>query len=752
MGILDSATTAAENISRSLSSSGPAAALSTVGSAIGAGLSGISNIVGNILSGAVSQVTAKLPMPNMLSPYASYNCIFTLSVLDDDTYNFPDKSYMQGRTAKGGPLPIILKSGHGDPANRPNTIYGKHDFIIDDVVIDSIIGWERGNNTNATNVSFKIIEPYSMGMFLMSLQTAAYQNGHKNWKDAPYLLTIEFEGAMQNGIMQTIPYTKRCMPIKLTDMTMNTDQKGSVYDVKALPYNESAFGKTVSGFKNDVSISGTTVQEALQTGEKSLQAIINSRYKQIAKDNGIEVPDEIVILFPIDTASETNAPAGSEETKDSATTNTSSNDVEKKLGLSRSSDNGTLVQKKEQVNIIGQSVLGFDNSRKGTTPMAKDDAVYDTKSGIFKRGNITIDPKANDFKFSQDSDIINAINQIIMSSKYPADSLNPANITPEGFREWWRVESQVYVKTSDANLTSTGVKPKIYVFRVVPYKAHTSKVLPPNTTAPGMDQLMKQAVKKYSYMYMGSNTEVLKFEIQYSGSFISTMAADGGLKSMDVATGDQQSVSDKDPDGNIKPLPAGTEPPKPGQGVVGAQVSYSAVKARTDLLGGGGPETEAQRAARLFHDAITEGVDMQNINMEIMGDPFWIAQSGQGNYTAQSTQYINLNKDATVNYQNGEVDIIVEFRTPSDINQATGLYNFNAPVGVAQFNGLYAIKNVVSKFSAGKFTQVLQGMRRKGQPQDNPKSTPDPTKTYNTSTPSTVKSEETQVIAGDEGE
>ena len=753
MGLLDSATTAVDNITRSLSTSGPASALSSIGESIGAGLSGISNIVGNILSGNVSNVTAKLPMPNMLSPYASYNCIFTLSVLDDDTYNFPDKTYMQGRTSKGGPLPIILKSGSGDPSNRVTTVYGKFDFLIDDVNIESIIGLEKGNNTNATNISFKVFEPYSMGLFLMSLQTAAYQLGHKNWKDAPYLLTIDFEGALQTGVMQKIPYTKRCIPIKLTDLTLSTDSKGSVYEVNALPYNEQAFGKTVAGLKTDVSVSGTTVQEALQSGEKSLQATINARYKQIAKDNGIEVPDEIVILFPIDVASEASgSKGGSEESKDGATTNTAATDIEKKLGLSRSSDNGTLVQKKEEVNIIGKSSLGFDNARKGATPMAKDNQVYDTTTGIFKRGNITIDPKSNDFKFSQNSDVTNAINQVIMASKYPADSLDPSNLTPEGFREWWRIETQVYIRTSDANLTSTGVKPKVYVYRIVPYKAHASKVLPQNTTAPGMAELKKQAVKKYDYLYMGSNTEVLKFEIQYSGSFISLLAADGGTKTMDVTTGNQTSVSDKDPDTNIKPLQKGEAPPAPGAGAVGAQVSYAAVKARTDLLGGGGPETEAQRAARLFHDAITEGVDMQNLTLEILGDPFWIAQSGHGNYTSTPTQYTNLNKDATVNYQNGEVDVIVDFRTPTDINQATGLYNFNAPSGVAQFSGLYSIKNVTSRFSQGKFTQTLFGMRRKGQPQDNPASTPDPTKTFNSATPSTVKPEEKQVISGSEGE
>ena len=124
--------------------------------------------------------SAELPLPNPLSTFATYNCIFTLSVLDSDTYNFPDKTYMQGRKSTGEPLPIILRSGSGEPENRINTVYGKYDFHIDDVVIESQIGWEKSNNTNAVAINFRVTEPYSLGLFMMSLQQAAYEAGHRS--------------------------------------------------------------------------------------------------------------------------------------------------------------------------------------------------------------------------------------------------------------------------------------------------------------------------------------------------------------------------------------------------------------------------------------------------------------------------------------------------------------------------------------------------------------------------------------------
>jgi hypothetical protein len=123
----------------------------------------------------------------------------------------------------------------------------------------------------------------------------------------------------------------------------------------------------------------------------------------------------------------------------------------------------------------------------------------------------------------------------------------------------------------------------------------------------------------------------------------------------------------------------------------------------------------------VFHDAITRGVDMMKLNMEILGDPYYIAQRGMGNYTSKPSAFQNLNKDGTVNHQNGEVHISVNFRTPIDINQGSGLYNFagskSAPV--VQWSGLYRVISVVSIFEGGQFKQRLMGNRVTQQ--ENPK-------------------------------
>jgi hypothetical protein len=115
------------------------------------------------------------------------------------------------------------------------------------------------------------------------------------------------------------------------------------------------------------------------------------------------------------------------------------------------------------------------------------------------------------------------------------------------------------------------------------------------------------------------------------------------------------------------------------------------------------------------------------LDLEIVGDPYWIVSSGMGNYTAKGVDGVkDLNKDGSVNWQSSEVDVIVNFRSPVDINQTTGLYDFKGPniqdmtknpkAGPAiGFTGLYCVNLLTSTFRNGEFRQTLKGYRRNGQ-------------------------------------
>ena len=124
------------------------------------------NKLGNLTENAAKAQTqvaleAKPPFPNILHQYASYNYIFTLSVLDDASLNFPNETYRKGMLG-----PIILKSGNGNPSDRVPTANktksnpdGGFDFYIEDVQINSSVGFDQSTgNTNATGIKFKLID------------------------------------------------------------------------------------------------------------------------------------------------------------------------------------------------------------------------------------------------------------------------------------------------------------------------------------------------------------------------------------------------------------------------------------------------------------------------------------------------------------------------------------------------------------------------------------------------------------------
>jgi hypothetical protein len=581
---------------------------------------------------------------------------------------------------------------------------------------------------------------------MLALQNAAYDAGFKNWRDAPFLLSIEFRGNKENGQISKVPFSTRHIPIKLTTVNIKANEQGCKYMINAYATNGQALTTQYANLKTDAAIKGKTVQEVLQTGEQSLQAIVNQNLKQMKAKGNVAVPDEIVIVFPrennIPSSSSSGAKGGETATKatQSAPITSSAADVTKKIGVSQSPVNKTLVQPTSEVNELGAATLGYDYKKRGDTDMASEKTTYDESTKTWKRGALKVDPKEGTLRFSQDMDIPGVINEILLTSSYPETALATGKLDNDGMRTWWRIDTQVYFIKTDENLKKTGTYPRIIVYRVIPYKAHSSVITANNEPAPGFSSIKRQIVKQYDYIYTGKNSEVLKFDIDFSVNFANVMAADNYTNATAVTESNKNSTQ-KDKTAPIDPLADGSEPENK-QGAVGtAQNKATGTNTSNDTFGGATNETPANRAARFFHDALTNPNDMVVLNLDIYGDPYWIVNSGQGNYTSKSVSGVkDLNLDGSVNWQNGEVDVIVNFRSPFDINQTTGLYDFKSSNNfdisastsaspVIGFTGLYTINRVTNSFRNGIFRQTLKGTRR---PLSESKKTPDPKKVMST--------------------
>lgn len=714
MSVLNSATTAGATVAKTVVT-GLTSVVGGTAALAGGVLGSLFNMADKITAAGTAFTTIPTldpPLPNILSSYASYDYILGIGILTDYDMHNPDTTYMSNKD-----IPLICKSANYSPNNRVDTGYGKngkYDFFIDNLVIESQIGHEKNNNTSAFMMSFDITEPFSMGLFSTACQKAAYNAGWPNWRQAPFLLTIDFRGNKEDGTMEIIQGTYRAIPFKWGTLTMTVGPEGSKYACTVNVYNQDALVQRVAGLKSDTSISGTTVQEVLQTGEKSLQVVINQRLQQLKKDGLVAEPDEVLILFPTDTSSG-QAAATKTASKSGATKNTidvANPEVLTKLGVARSEKNATLIQTAEQCNDLGRAKLGFGTERSADQPFGKEVSLWDENNKVWVRADNVTNTAECDFRFSQNTDIMNAINQVLLQSDFPAKTFAPERLTPEGYRQWWKIDVQTYIVNSDANLKTTGTRPMLYVYRVIPYLVHASSgPIPQGTKPPGFNELLKQVLKHYNYIYTGKNSDVINFEIKYENTFHLMMSADGAKNSIDIKNADSSGETVEQTVNTVKL--DGTTPEK---GTSGIPVSFSGIESPSDRLGGGGNESASTRQARMFHDTINNSQsDMTQLEMTIIGDPYFIAQSGTGNYTAKSTQYTNLNADGTVNYQNGEVDILVHFRTPVDIDQSTGFMDFSGQTEstpVIDYSGFYRVNTITSTFKGGMFTQILHGNRR----------------------------------------
>lgn len=670
-----------------------------------------------------SEATApKGPIKNPLERFTSFNSIFTFSCLSSKKVNFPDAadSYKNGNYGS-----IIFRSGGGYPENRVSTAYtsvanpkGKFEYYIDDVEIDSIISFNKQTKgTNSTGISFRVIEPYSMGLFLQSAQIAAMENNYKNYIEAPFLLTIQFIGYDSDG--NPVPVDDvldRHIPLKISNITMDVKESGCEYRVEAYPWNEQALTDMNTLLKEDMNISGKDVAELLQSGKNSLQYWANTKLQDMAKTvnetgKSKATPDEIVIIFPKvrDSAGSDLGKVASDKVTSLVTNpkmSTPSASVESKLTLNRGA-NALLVQSPDSMNEIGKSIMGFTANTGGESPANERSKTQPDPTKPVARQTNAYDPKSKSFRFPQGTSIVNAITEIVLMSEYCKQAVTaPSN--SRGMKKWFRVETQVYDLSATQVNESRGKTPKLLVFRVVPYYVHEVRFAAPTAEPKGYEQLKKDACKEYNYIYTGQNVDILNFNIHLEAGFYTTAYADKNALApatqQNKGAGTEKGGAPSDGNNAATPQDQGTGTSK-----------AATLPTRFNNAVSGPADDFRSLIAKNFQEALLNSqADLITAELEIMGDPYYLADSGMGNFSDKPSSF-NLNSNGSMNYQSGEVDIVINFRTPVDYNPETGFADFGSSQKVEGFSGLYQVLTVKNNFRSGKFTQTLDLVRRRTQ-------------------------------------
>lgn len=642
---------------------------------------------------------------NPMEIFASSNVLWTFACLSPAQYNDPRSYRNSAKDLKN----IVFSSAGRFDDNRATTFFGSPEYYINNFVMTSVIGANVATgNSNAVKFSFDIIEPHSMGLLLQSMQSAAIKAGYLSYLDnAPFVLRMDIQGFDELGrvISNIKPKFFVCT---LTSTKFTVNEGGSVYKVEAIPYNHTGFSDLINVTYSDVKLFASgdgTVFDILSGGEGSLMAYLNKNEDKLKATGQINEKDEYVIQFPILSSDWVSSAGNAEEIRKATVNPNNENSQIKAVPSSVQKTNPQLLDK----NSIASASLGLNQSSAGRPLFKRAGDRYDEKTGVLIRDGMTIDPKTRAFQFGQSQSLTAIINQIILSSEYATAALDPNNLV-KGFVKWFKLDVQIELLKLDI---TTGDYAKKITYRVVPYLVHQSIFANPTSAPVGYDELMKDIVKEYQYIYTGQNVDILSFNIEINNLFYSGIAPKPANTAGRTGNQDQNPIEKKN------------QTTKPGQGqspeVQAAQTGRARSKRSPELLkgfkGGSDGKTVEQNVAENFQQAFISGnsADMVVVNLEILGDPYWLVDSGMANYfVAAPDPTSQIMDDGTMNYESGNVFIYITFRTPADVNTLTGLYDFSIAGKESPFGGIYRINMCENTFSDGKWSQKLKCLRMPG--------------------------------------
>ena len=266
----------AENVTNQ----GPARA-SNPGTAA-AGIAFNQGALGTRASASSSRPDPKKLVKNPMEVFASNTVLWTLACLTPAQFNNP-RLY---RNNPGELTNIVFSSAGRFDSQRQKifinsaTATQAPEYYINNFMMKNIIGAnEATGNSNAVKFEFEIIEPYSMGLLLQSMQAAAINATYLSYlNNAPYVLRMDIQGFDQLG--RVISNIKpKFFVLKLTSVKFSVNESGSTYKVEGIPYNHQGFSSSINISYSDVKLSAGGqghVFDILSGSEGSLTAFLAS--------------------------------------------------------------------------------------------------------------------------------------------------------------------------------------------------------------------------------------------------------------------------------------------------------------------------------------------------------------------------------------------------------------------------------------------------------------------------------------------
>jgi hypothetical protein len=652
----------------------------------------------------------KAQTQNVLHSFRSYNYIFTLACLEKSeirvrkTYEDSELKYIIAKSGGKGveglkaenianstdapgsrSYNLALAQKNIDFINEFNTSSpGRFDFYFSDVELNNLIApSQSGGMSKPTSINFTIHEPYSINGFVEALQASAVAAGYATFRLATYMLKIEFIGYPDNGlgISDTVPVkiepASRYFPMVFNDMEVKSDESGTRYVCKALPVNDLAFGENLNKLPVSLKMSGNTVGAILENLMEGMNKSLKKNYT--SEDNKNVLTDEYRILFP-------------ENATDVITdvTNYTKN-------------------KFYSAAVADLSIENFNYKfEKPVTDIAKQNKA--TRTSL----SMTVDGKTLVTQFKEGTNLHDCISSILKDCTTIQDIFKNKIIDDYGMVEYFYVHSDLEYKDQ----WSQELQRYLYkvTYSVMPYKIHYSKVWASNSIElPKIQNLKTRVRRAYNWYYTGQNIDIISFNLNLNSLYFQAVPRSLG-KDADDPLGRNAPSNKTADDLEINPNSRKTENDLANSSGLGTPTNIDNRRLGTSQSEGPGSGRGFEnnpyvQMARNLHRAILDNVSSLEVEIEILGDPFYVVQGGIGNSRPQpldSKDYFEFTETGEANHISGDVHVQLTFKNAVDYNAETGLMALseNTP-----FSGIYYITTVNSRFTDGMFKQRLKLLR-----------------------------------------
>lgn len=694
-----------------------------------------------------NQVKAQAPTYNMLHDYTSYTYRITLFLLTSDEYttivNTPE-SFV--------PKHVLISSGGGfsksaTPTSTTETVSQRHpdfaeDFYFDQLSMTTVVGLNsRSKSSNAIDIKFNIIEPYGMTL-LDRLLSACYVTAQcTNYVDQPYLLQIDFLSNVEEAASNNIIITQKRIPIRITEFKIKPSAGGTVYSVRAMPYNHVAYLQSVASVPISLAVEAKTVNEFFDSNaelEKIFDSDAAKREERIESElqkmtvDGLSSPEDearyranLEAQFKFQTKS---FPAGYNTyfknlSYDSKLRRFNTPLYQLAFNIHPDIGNSAIIDPKElsseKTPMTSALSSYFTTMANGNDPKFKDQAVTNIMAGTSVMGVIERVISSSDYIKNQvrnaDEEQQKAEQQDTTSedanARESSTETTKKNIVYKP-TDWFKVTSSITLGNYD---TKGKAYSKFIVFNIMPYKAVNA--YHPDFAFTKVNA--KQCVRTYNYYYTGRNQDIISLDIDFDATFITSVttyleqASRGGnnIDASATVVGEKE-VSDERPPSwlpfSVKPVPVDT-------GFSGGKAS------RTPK------DISVASVSRSLYSAYPRG-DMLNIKMRIVGDPSFIKQDDvyhnpvQANYgnvvkkTNNQGTETPISENGQILFDGEQVFVQLIVKSVSDINDDNGLILkgkklSNDQIANGSFSGIYRVMTVESIFDNGKFEQIVDLIR-----------------------------------------